>query len=606
MTKVCPLIALVLLLTTFGLYWQTKSFDFIAYDDQTYVYGNVTTNGLNTATIKWAFTDSYKTLDNWHPLTVLSLLTDVELFGVNPGAMHLHNAVIHAINAVLLFFFLLLLGRATFSERAASLGRAWVSDPAAARSENVALPICLPICLAAFMGAAFWAWHPLRVESVAWISSRKDVLCVFWYLLGHLVYLKWNKGERGFLFAIPAFLFAFASKPTAIVFPGTLFLIDYVVYGKIQWRRITVFASATMFFAALVIISQEYAITDCYPLLTRLLNAVASIGDYCLATLWPTKLCPFYPYEDPVSLVRFVPGAIVLLLFAVVLAPFLRLFLTDIKRAYVCEDSHSFTSDIRTRPSNMVIFGLLWFCLSLLPVVGIIHVGFASHADRYTYLSGIGLSMVLSWFVLIIVQQRNRLLRLFLLTTFGAAVILYAFLASAQIRLWQNTLPLFTHTLKYTQENFIAHSVVSSIYCRQKRLGKAFEHARLYMATYSREDLSPSERMEACLFLLFKDEGHPVETYEDLFSVQVKDAEPWAAEKLYALAVLAYGRKLSSAELFIKESLRLKPTDGYSWEFYARILLSQERKEEALKALKKAHELLPARRMTLKLMNQGL
>jgi len=592
MTKVCPVIALILFLITFGLYWQTKSFDFVAYDDQTYVYGNVTTNGLNAATIKWAFTDSYKTLDNWHPLTVLSLLVDVEFFGVSPGAMHLHNAVLHAVNAVLVFYFLLLLlGKAN--------GGAWVSGPAAARSENVALPIYL----SAFIGAAFWAWHPLRAESVAWISSRKDVLCVFWYLLGHLVYLNWNKGESGFLLAIPAFLFAFMSKPTAIVFPGTLFLMDYLVSGKIRWPRITVFAVATCFFAALVIISQEYTIADCYPLSTRFLNAVASIGDYILATVWPTKLCPFYPYEDPVSLSRFIPGAIMLLLFAFGLMPFFRLFAIDIKRSYVHEESNAVISEIGTRPSNMATLGLLWFCVSLLPVIGIIHVGFASHADRYTYLAGIGISLVVAWFVLFIVQKRMRLLNLFMLTAFCTAVIVYYFLSYAQISLWRDSMPLFTHTLKHTEDNFIAHCAVSNVYCRKNRFGKAFEHARLFMATYSREDLRPSERMEACLFLLFRDEGRPVETYEDLVGVQVKDKELLAAEKLYAQAVLAYSRKLSSAEYFIKDSLRLKPEDGYSWEFYARILLSQDRKEEAREALKKAHELMPARRMTIKLMN---
>jgi hypothetical protein len=552
----------------------------------------VTTNGLNAATIKWAFTDSYKTLDNWHPLTVLSLLADVEMFGVSPGAMHLHNAVLHAINAVLVFYFLLLLlGKAN--------GRAWVSDPAAARSENVALPICF----AAFIGAAFWAWHPLRVESVAWISSRKDVLCVFWYLLGHLVYLNWNKGERGFLLAIPAFLFAFMSKPTAIVFPGTLFLMDYLVSGKIRWPRITVFAVATCFFAALVIISQEYTIADCYPLSTRSFNAVASVGDYILATVWPTKLCPFYPYEDPVSLSRFIPGAIMLLLFAVGLMPFLRLFPADIKRSFVNEESNAFISEIVTRPSNMATLGLLWFCVSLLPVIGIIHVGFASHADRYTYLSGIGLSLAIAWFVLFIGQKRKWLLKLFILTALGIAVIVCYFLSSVQISLWRDSILLFTHTLNHTQDNFIAHCVVSSVHCRGKQFEKAFEHARLFMAKYEREDLRPAERMEACLFLLFKEECRGVETFEDLVGVQVKDDELLAAEKLYAQAVLAYSRKLSSAEYFIKDSLRLKPEDGYSWEFYARILLSQDRKEEALEALKKAHELMPARRMTLKLMN---
>jgi hypothetical protein len=578
-TRSLCFLCLAMFALTFGLYVKTGLYDFVAYDDQAYVYGNVTTNGLNTATIKWAFTDSYKTLDNWHPLTVLSFLVDVELFGVNPGPMHLHNAVIHAVNAVLLFYFLLMLGMATFSESTL------------AESENVAIPIYI----AAFIGAAFWAWHPLRVESVAWVSSRKDVLCVFWYLLGHIVYLKWNKGERGFLLAITAYLFAFMSKPTAIVFPGTLFLMDYLVFGKIRWSRVAVFAVASFFFGALVIISQEYAITDCFPLLTRLLNAMASIGDYLSASVWPTKLCPFYPYEDPVSLVRLVPGAILSVLLLLALAPFIWQFSKDIKRSYVSEDSNTSISEIRMRPSKLATLGLLWFCLSLLPVIGIIHVGFASHADRYTYLSGIGLSIVLSC-LLQAVLKRMRPQKFWYGLTLGVLLVsIYAYFSSRQINLWKDSKILFTHTLKCTQDNFIAHCVVSSFYCRNNQLADAFEHARLSFAKYDREDMHPAERMESCLFLLLKEEGHPVTVFEDLVAISVKDDELLAAEKLYAQAVLAYGRKFSSSECFIKESLRLKSEDGYSWEFYARILLSQERKEEAREALKKAHELLPNR-----------
>jgi len=438
-------LSLVLGLVTLGLYLPMLRNGFVDFDDQAYITDNPeVTGGLNRQGIVWAFHTFEQ--GNWHPLTWISHMLDCQLFGVNPAGHHLVNALFHAANTVLVFW---LLRRMT--------GRLWPSA----------------------LAAALFGWHPLHVESVAWASERKDVLCAFFWLLTMLAYTAYVKRPRPATYGLALVLFACAlmSKPMAVTLPCVLLLVDFwplnrwlplpgtatgnlpeaggepvttgnatvrVVNGQVRgwWRRGTGLAleKAPFFLLALADAALTYAaqksagaVTSslALPFPYRLGNAVWSYLRYVSNAVCPAGLSLVYPYKAH-----------------------LPVFLVAVSVALLVVWSVLFLAWWRRFP--YLVTGWFWFVGTLVPTIGLIQVGAQSMADRYMYLPSIGLFIAVVWGLADWVQFQPRWLRPVQLA--GALALLGCLLlTSIQISYWRNTITLFTHTIEETGDNGVAY-----------------------------------------------------------------------------------------------------------------------------------------------------
>lgn len=453
------LVSVFLSFITIGLYWQTSKCDFVNFDDPSYVYDcDEVKGGFCISGLKWAFVQPNNA--NYHPLTYLSHMIDVSLFGVtNPGAMHLHNVLLHSVNVALLFWFLCLVLQKpqTTGERPNNLYR---------------------VMIAAAIGVAFWGWHPLRVESVAWISSRKDVLSGLFCLLGLLAWLLHVRGVyhgvdrysglslRKIFLSAPSqprakktsillgvtllcFVLGFFSKPTMLVYPGLLALIEWYEAGRIRWRPLLTAALMSMAFLGMTIIAQTEAITTVISIPDRIGNAFISIVVYVRQIILPLHLSVFYPHNTPLAVWDVVMGVVVCIVLLVIMSFSLKRF-----------------------PS--VAVAIAWFLITLVPVIGIIQVGSAAHADRYTYLATLGCSVLLAvynmkeWSV----GASDKRVRVYRVMKVGIQLILvavYCVVTLKYIDCWKNTETLFTHAAQVTQRNSMAYCTLGAIYA--KKLG---------------------------------------------------------------------------------------------------------------------------------------
>ena len=344
-------ICLFLAAITWAVFGQTLGHDFVNFDDRTYVYGNpVVTRGVTLSGVVWAFTHSHAL--NWHPLTTISHMVDCQLFGLKPGGHHFTNVLLHT-TAVLLLFVLL----------REMTGKLWRS---------------------AFVAAVF-AIHPLRVESVAWIAERKDVLSAVFFMLTLGAYVRYTRKRTLGRYVATSTLFAFGlmSKGMLVTVPFVLLLLDYWPLGRLkdqgskfsdQWsvvrglilEKVPLFALSAASCAMTVAAHRgATGASDPFPLTWRINNAALSYVIYIRQMIWPSKLAVLYPTNSfPLWEVIL---AIAFLLAATALAIALR----------------------KTRP--YIFVGWFWYLGMLIPVIGLFQIGWQSHADRYTYLPQIGI-----------------------------------------------------------------------------------------------------------------------------------------------------------------------------------------------------------------------
>ena len=344
------LIALLLALTTLVVFLPAGRFGFVNFDDYDYVTENPFVNhGLTLAGVKWAFTAFYA--GNWHPVTWLSHMADCQFFNLAAGAHHFVNVLFHAANTALLFVLLLRLTQKT-----------WPSA----------------------LVAALFAWHPLHVESVAWISERKDVLSTFFALLALLSYAKFVKenSRRNYWLALFFFALGLMSKPMLVTLPCVLLLLDFwplqrfslnsfrwpLVLEKIPFFLLTAISCVVTFLAqrnghAVVSLAQ---MSFHY----RLEDAVVGVAGYVQKLFWPTGLCAIYQMPEKIPAIRIFTAATALLLIS----------------AFAWQWRFS-------RP--YFLMGWLWFLGTLVPVIGLVQVGGQASADRYTYIPSIGFFIAL-------------------------------------------------------------------------------------------------------------------------------------------------------------------------------------------------------------------
>ena len=436
------LIGWLLALITVLVYLPVQSHEFIYIDDPGYVTANATVqNGLNWAGFKWAFVGWHAS--NWHPLTWLSHELDCQLFGLNPGAHHLVNVLFHAANTGLLFLLWLRLTKA-----------------------------CWPSALV----AALFAWHPLHVESVAWVAERKDVLSTFFGLLALLAYARYAEragGRRAVYYgaSLTAFALALLAKPMLVTLPLLMLLLDFWPLRRwpeagrpptVPWRLIREkwpFYLMAAGVCLVTILAQSGDAIRTFQQVSpelRLENATMAGARYLGKILWPVNMGMFYPLPR-----HYAAGAV--LLSAVVLAVVSLM-------AWRGRRSHPW-----------LITGWLWFLVMLLPVIGLVQVGEQSMADRYTYLPAVGL-FVAAVFGLARAREKFRWpvrpLVIAAILILGGCVAV----TEHQLAYWRNSETLFLHTLAVTTNNGKVHTMLGEIYEAQ---GRAEEARQQYLAVHA-------------------------------------------------------------------------------------------------------------------------
>ena len=412
---------------TWLVFGQTIRYDFVNYDDNDYVYANpAITSGLTLHGITHAFSGRHAR--NWHPLTTLSHMLDCQVWGVRAGGHHFTNVVLHTIAVVLLF---LVLKQMT--------GAIWQS---------------------AFVAALF-AIHPLRVESVAWISERKDLLSAVFFMLTLGAYARYARFPSFGRYLTMSILFALGlmSKPMLVTVPLVLLLLDYWPLqrfgGRSSIKRLALekipllTLSAAAGVATLLLQRSSLAVVEQLPLVSRIGNGLVSCVIYVKQMIWPVGLAVFYPHPGDQLPVWEIGLAIVLLALVSAGAIALR------------------------RKLPYLVTGWFWYLVMLLPVIGLIQVGSQAHADRYTYLPQIGLYLLLAW--AITDALASRLQRRILAVTASVTVIALAWCAHVQASYWRNGESLWGHALAVTSGNFMAHDGLGECLGNRGRLDEAID-----------------------------------------------------------------------------------------------------------------------------------
>lgn len=415
---------IVIVALAMAQYGQIGSHDFVAWDDTSYVSENpVVARGLTWSGIVWAFSGFH--LSNWHPLTLISHMADVSAWGMRAGCHAATNVAFHVINSVLVFGLMLKL----------------VQCPGAGISQPRQLALAV---------AMFFVAHPLHVESVAWISERKDVLCALFWLLATHTYLTYARNQRWWPYIATSFLLACAlmAKPMAVTLPMVFLMLDFWPlgrHGKASFMRLVIEKSPWFLMAAIAAWLTIKAQINAMPpleLADRLQIAASAYGWYLHKTLWPSGLHFYYLTEGAWSSAR--------ALFAITLIGGLSAAAWRYRRQHPA-----------------LIVGWLWFLVTLLPVAGFVKAGTQAWADRYTYLPHIGLfvavvSVALSW-----ATSRRRLS--WLGGLFGVYLAVLAVMGARQVAVWRNTEALYQHALREDANHYVAMMGLANLRLREGR-----------------------------------------------------------------------------------------------------------------------------------------
>jgi Tfp pilus assembly protein PilF len=432
------LIALSLVVSGIVLFSRITGNSFISFDDPTYITENpYVRDGLTLRGLAWAFTTMYA--ENWHPLTWLSHMLDSQLFGLAPAGHHAGNVILHVANTVILYFLL-----------AGITGQSLRSG---------------------FVAALFLV-HPLHVESVAWASERKDVLCAFFSLLTIWAYVRFSARSSGRWYAtsILLFIFALMSKPMAVTVPLLLLLLDWWPLGRLRigtdhqrpgsmpegkgtGRLVSEkipFLVLTALSSVITYVAQEAHVQPIsFP--ARMTNAFVSYASYLGKTVWPSGLSVYYPHGG--DLIPLGKALLSVALFVVL----------SILAAYLA------------KRAPYLAFGWFWYVGTLVPVIGIIQVGAQSMADRYMYVPSIGLFIASSWGISDLILKwtsRKRVLPA------GAAAALLALAAATWVQLghWKNDMTLYHHAVDVDENNWIAQNTLGALLGTEGRLDEAIIH----------------------------------------------------------------------------------------------------------------------------------
>jgi len=442
------IICLFLVVVTLAVYWQVLDNDFVHYDDGVYVTENLRVHkGVTFDNLTWAVTSSLAS--NWHPLTWISHMIDCQLYGLNPKGHHLTSLLFHVANTLLL---LLILVRMT--------GALWQCS----------------------FVAALFALHPLHVESVAWVAERKDVFSTFFMMLtvwAYLLYVKKGKVRR-YMLVVLFFVLGLMSKPMLVTLPFILLMLDFwplgrlchihescnVVTGqqtnerldifRLLWEKVPFFALAVVSSIVTFIVQERggaVKLLELYSIQTRIINAFVAYIEYIMNMIWPVKLAVLYPHPgNSLPLWKGVVAGLVLVLITILV----------IRKA---------------RKIPYLAVGWFWYVVTLIPVIGIVQVGSQAMADRYTYITLIGLFVIIAWGVNDLLSKwPHRKISFGILAAILLSILIV--LTWKQVQYWENSITLFKHTLKHTSNNAIIHNNLGVAYNDSGKYKEAIEELK--------------------------------------------------------------------------------------------------------------------------------
>jgi hypothetical protein len=403
----------------------------VNYDDPRYVYQNTRiTSGISVANVAWAFSHIHS--ENWHPLTTITHMLDCQLHGLNAGWHHFTNVLLHCLAVVLLF---VALERMT--------GALWRS---------------------AFVSAVF-AVHPLRVESVAWIAERKDVLSAFFFMLTLLAYLHYTRAPSigRYLTVVLGVALGLMSKPMLVTLPFVLLLLDYWPLGRFATHRSNTGRRLLHLFlekiplialsaisSTVTFLAQQGAIgwTEQLPVSARISNALVAYVIYIRQMFWPARLAVFYPHPEN------------------------RLRVLEITLAFIVLVGITAAAFVFRKRAPYFVTGWLWYLGMLVPVIGLVQVGWQGHADRYTYLPQIGLYIAVTWTVTDLTRSW-RLQRMALGVASLIVVGALSWRCWLQTSYWRDSETLFRHALAVTSNNDVALNNLGIIFLEKGQLDDA-------------------------------------------------------------------------------------------------------------------------------------
>lgn len=434
-------ICLFLVLFTVAPYWQITKHDFIAFDDDVYVVDNHNIhNGFSFNSLSWAFTTMYGA--NWHPMTWLSHILDVELFGFHPGGHHATNLILHIANTLILFCVL----RKT-------TGCPWRSG----------------------VVAGLFAIHPLHVEVVAQVAQRKDILSTFFGFMVIWVYYRYLKKPSLPVYFLLLVLYGFGlmSKPMLVTLPFVLLLLDYWPLGRFKKEQTIQKAEGrfsnnenTLIFKdkipLFILMAASCAITfiaqrsggavrsfEAYPIYARIGNAIVAYSEYIFKALWPSGLAFYYPHP------RFQPFEKILLGYALLV--FILVFAWRLRKRY-----------------PYLIVGWMWFIGTLVPVIGLVQVGTQSMADRYTYVPLIGLFIIVVWGAADL-AGKLRIGQRLLTAVVVVMISMYSMASYIYASYWADSVKLFEHAIEVTEKNEVALINLGTVFQEAGRLDEAIQ-----------------------------------------------------------------------------------------------------------------------------------
>ncbi|MCE5324465.1 tetratricopeptide repeat protein [bacterium] len=548
---VCALLMLLICI----VYCRVVGFKFLVYDDPLYVVNNPRINGLTASNISWAMKGVVNS--NWQPTVWLSYMLDSQIGGIDSGLFHLTNLIIHIANTLLLLY---LLKRMT--------GSLWRS---------------------AFVAAMF-ALHPLHVESVAWISERKDVLSTLLWLLTMLAYIRYTEmpNLRRYILVFIVFALGLMAKPMLVTLPIILFLLDYWPLGRLgiagQNKSTKGYRKATLkrlMLEKLPLIAPAIAVgivtiltqkasgamqeLDKYPFGVRTANAAFSYVTYLRKMLWPNDLAAFYPHPKDSLPIWQVMACVMLI------AALTWLF-------------------ARARRYPYMLVGWLWYLISLAPVIGFIQVGMQAMADRYTYVPMIGIAIIAAWAVPDMVYKNtnpNKSKTAILASTALIAIAAFSVCTYYQIGYWRDDAAVFGHAIKIIPDNYTAHNDlgVALMYRGENQAAlEQFREAVRIDPTCMRAQYNIINQ----LYVMGDVDGAIKQTHALLRSF------PHEGRAYLRLGIIYLRQsRLDPAEKNIRQALRESPKDPKVHQAIGMLLLKKGKVDEAIARLNKAAKLSP-------------
>jgi cytochrome c-type biogenesis protein CcmH/NrfG len=571
-------LCLLLMGTIFAVYFPVMRHPFVIYDDVDYVSHNLhVQQGLTLATFRWALTSMQ--LSNWHPLTWMSHALDWELFGLDAAGHHFTSLLLHGINAVILF---LLLFRIT-----GKIGRS-------------------------LMVAALFGLHPINIESVAWVAERKTVLSMLFLLLALGAYLWYaRKPDIGRHCCVDAlFALALAAKPMAVTFPFILLLMDYWPLQRIRLQRskawqappatlplpqfpplrlfvekLPLFALSAASCAVTVIAQRRVAMKtmEAFPLRDRVVNALFSYVMYLWKAVWPVRLSVFYAPQG--SRLAIWQAALCLV------------FLAGISILVW-----------RGRSRPYLLFGWLWFLGTLVPMLGIVQVGDQGMADRYAYLPLVGIFIAAVW-GLADLAQKSSIEPRWSAAAACAVLLVLSFLTRRQLRYWESSYALFTHSLQVTPDNYVAEDIVGTALLEEafRTTGqKCDPEALVHFQNAVR--INPGDALgHINLGFCRETQGNLQEAIQEYeTALQVARSKFLKKRALINLGgVYRALRQFALARNYYNECLKIDPTDPDALKGLARVNKEEEMPslEETIAALSRAADEHPDAKVYLQLGN---